>query len=137
MQTFLPYPDIVLSVQVLDRQRLGKQRVEALQILNAISGKSTGWRNHPATRMWRNNPKTLAFYGMAACSEWMARGYRDSQYEKFQSIFNSLPDEPMPTWFGDSAFHESHKSNLVRKLPAHYQPFFPEVPDNLPYVWPV
>lgn len=30
MQTFLPYPDFVESASVLDRQRLGKQRVEVI-----------------------------------------------------------------------------------------------------------
>lgn len=137
MQTFLPYADILASVEVLDRQRLGKQRVEALQILNAILGKSTGWRNHPATRMWRANPRTLAYYGMAACREWTRRGYRDEQFPKFDAIFHSLPDEPMPDWFGSVEFHQSHQSNLVRKLPSHYRAFFPDIPDNLPYVWPV
>jgi len=24
----------------------------------------------------------------------------------------------------------------LRKDPAHYRPFFPDVPDDLPYVWP-
>ena len=33
MQTFLPYPDFVKSAQCLDYRRLGKQRVEAKQIL--------------------------------------------------------------------------------------------------------
>lgn len=33
MQTFLPYPDFELSVRALDNRRLGKQRVEAKQIL--------------------------------------------------------------------------------------------------------
>ena len=33
MQTFLPFPDFQQSAAVLDRVRLGKQRVEALQIL--------------------------------------------------------------------------------------------------------
>src|SRR3712207_7307101 len=33
--------------------------------------------------------------------------------------------------------HLSHRSALVRKDPARYRPLFPEVPDDLPYVWPV
>jgi len=33
MQTFLPYPDLRDSVACLDNKRLGKQRVEAMQIL--------------------------------------------------------------------------------------------------------
>ena len=50
MQTFLPYPDYYQSARCLDNKRLGKQRVEALQIHNIVSGKRTtgGWINHPA-----------------------------------------------------------------------------------------
>ena len=49
MQTFLPYANFEDSAKVLDWRRLGKQRVEADQILNIISGKTEklGWRNHP------------------------------------------------------------------------------------------
>lgn len=36
MQTFLPYPDFCGTALVLDRKRLGKQRVEALQVLRGL-----------------------------------------------------------------------------------------------------
>ena len=36
MQTFLPYPDFAESAKVLDNKRLGKQRVECLQIMKAL-----------------------------------------------------------------------------------------------------
>lgn len=36
MQTFLPYSDFTKSAQCLDNRRLGKQRVECLQILQTI-----------------------------------------------------------------------------------------------------
>ena len=36
MQVFLPYPHFTMTALVLDRSRLGKQRVEALQILKAL-----------------------------------------------------------------------------------------------------
>lgn len=39
MQTFLPYSDITESLRVLDDKRLGKQRVETFQIINAITGR--------------------------------------------------------------------------------------------------
>jgi len=42
----------------------------------------------------------------------------------------------MPMFMGNTDFHESHRSNLIRKLPAYYRPLWPDVPDNLPYVWP-
>ena len=37
MQTFLPYKSMGQSVRCLDYKRLGKQRVEAFQILNALN----------------------------------------------------------------------------------------------------
>jgi len=33
MQTFVPYANFSESAKVLDRQRLGKQRVETLQVM--------------------------------------------------------------------------------------------------------
>ena len=39
MQTFLPYESFRESAKVLDWRRLGKQRVEGMQIINAIEGK--------------------------------------------------------------------------------------------------
>ena len=53
MQTFLPYPDDRASAADLDDRRLGKQRVETLQILRALTWRTYGWQNHPAVRMWR------------------------------------------------------------------------------------
>jgi len=69
MQTFLPYKSFTKSAQVLDYKRLGKQRVEAMQIFNALtgvptkSGKAyTGWLNHPAVVMWKDYEEALLLY---------------------------------------------------------------------------
>lgn len=70
MQTFLPYADFAKSAQVLDYRRLGKQRVECLQILNALTGKSTGWVNHPVVRAWKGHELSLCCYGLRVCTEW-------------------------------------------------------------------
>lgn len=135
MQTFLPYESYDRSAVVLDRQRLGKQRVEVLQILNTIaSGSTGGWAAHPAVHMWRGHEGQLVRYGLAVCYEWVKRGYRDTCTDKI-AAFGLYPAE-RPSWLGDPRFHLSHQSNLVRKKPAHYGPFFPGVPDDLPYVWP-
>src|SRR4030042_2517495 len=40
MQTFLPYPDFKKSLQALDYRRLGKQRVEAYQIIRILKAAS-------------------------------------------------------------------------------------------------
>ncbi len=45
-------------------------------------------------------------------------------------------DGQVPPWFGHDAVHRSHQSSLVRKEPEHYRRHFPDVPDDLPYVWP-
>jgi hypothetical protein len=42
----------------------------------------------------------------------------------------------LPIWHGNKNFHESHKSNLLRKNKKHYSKFNWETPSNLPYIWP-
>ena len=61
MQTFLPYADFVKTAKCLDYRRLGKQRVEAFQILNILEGKTTkaGWKHHPAVLMWEGYENAL------------------------------------------------------------------------------
>lgn len=135
MQTFLPYASYMESAKVLDRQRLGKQRVEAWQILNALRGESKGWVNHPATRMWEGHERALALYGITMCYEWTRRGYRDTMGERFRPFVRGL-FPVAPDWLGDEDFHLSHRSNLIRKMPEHYGPIWPDVPADLPYVWP-
>lgn len=136
MQTFLPFPDLARSASVLDRQRLGKQRVETLQILNALTGNSKGWHNHPATRMWAGFEAGLACYGVAVCDEWISRGYNDTCRDKITALVSGEQVD-LPPWFGDEEFHQAHRSNLLRKNREHYAPLFEvNLPDDLPYVWP-
>ncbi len=135
MQTFLPYADFAASAKVLDRQRLGKQRVECKQIINALEGTSKGWQNHPATLMWKDHPVALALYGAIVCQEWISRGYKDTLLPFFQERMQHRPLTE-PYWWGDDKFHASHRSNLLRKMPEHYRKFWPDEPDDLPYVWP-
>jgi hypothetical protein len=140
MNTFLPYPNYLATAKVLDRARLGKQRVEGYQILRILLGLTNGWKNHPAVKMWRGYEYQLVRYVHDICWEWSQRGYKDTVGEKVaklyieRRIFEQPPTEP--PWLRDWAFHLSHQSNLVRKDPAFYGPKFPGVPPNLPYVWP-
>ncbi len=133
MQTFLPYPDFSRSMEVLDWRRLGKQRVEARQVLTAnLLGPGAAWYNHPATRMWRGYDRALIAYGNCAIAEWIARGYR-----------NNMPLIPLegdihyPEWWGMAELHESHRSMLMYKLPNHYEYLFADhTRPGLSYVWP-
>ena len=139
MQTFLPYQDFSQSAKCLDTKRLGKQRVETLQILNTITGKSIAWRNHPAVLMWKNNPIELCLYGMAICDEWIKRGYKDTTKPKIQSILDSLQlkFKPQTIFWLNEDFIRSHRSNLLRKNKEWYSQFTWNMPDNLPYHWPI
>lgn len=141
MQTFVPYSDHLKTARVLDRQRLGKQRVETLQILNALSPfyDKKGWKNHPAVKMWRGHEHALIEYGLYICHEWVKRGYIDTCAGKMKAMLPLFDERSafMPDWWGDTAIHDSHKSNLVRKAPDHYGSWWPDVSPDLPYVWPV
>ena len=137
MQTFLPYPDFVKSAESLDIKRLGKQRVEVLQLLNSFHKPNyKGWKNHPAREMWRGHEQALVVYGLAICSEWINRGDKDTCYDKINAFNTNKPSPIMPSWIGRDDVHLSHRSNLIRKHPAHYKPIWPDVPDNLEYIWP-
>ena len=78
MQTFLPYPDFAESAAALDSKRLGKQRVEALQVLRALTRPTYGWKRHPAVRMWAGCAEGVGAYGVAVCLEWISRGGADT-----------------------------------------------------------
>jgi len=131
VQTFLPLPDFKESARVLDDKRLGKQRVEAYQVMRVLAGMTKGWRNHPAVLMWRDYEGALYEYGRLVCVEWRERGFNDSLLEAFPK-----DKVVLPPWLGYDEFHTSHQANLVRKLPEHYRKYFPEVDEHLPYSWP-
>jgi hypothetical protein len=143
MQTFLPYADYDASARSLDRQRLGKQRVEAYQIAKVLLTATNrhhagvGWSKHPAVLMWAGHVGSLCDYGFAMCQEWTGRGYVDNLSKRFLEyvIRYELEGGP-PEWIGWEQFHRSHRSNLIRKNAEHYRPQFGDVPDDLPYVWP-
>lgn len=139
MQTFLPYASFRQSARVLDYRRLGKQRVEAKQLLQIIRNETQtkGWRNHPATKMWQNHPYALAQYGKIICIEWRSRGYKDTLLEYFMDRIPQNKTTVYPSWLGDVNFHVAHQSNLLRKNIEYYRPYFIDVPTTLPYVWPV
>jgi hypothetical protein len=148
VQTFLPVPDFAATAALLDRKRLGGQRVEAYQILRGLIVPGHGYRHHPAVKMWTGHEEALARYALTICEVWSGLGCADTVADKVRATVASIGIDhvrteaelvaagALPTWFGNPDFHRSHQSALVRKLPDHYGPLFPGVPDDLPYVWP-
>lgn len=142
MQTFLPYDEPTKSAIVLDDRRLGKQRVETVQIARCLLGLSSGgWSNHPAVKMWRSHePYLVRVYLQAMMNEWSARGYRNTKIQDhFDQLSEAVACEQIeaPWWFDIEELFISHRSNLIRKKPEHYGVIWPDVPDNIEYVWPV
>lgn len=131
MQTFLISRSFADTMRCLDYRRLGKQRVEAFQILKALRGETKGWVNHPATRMWRGDEDALQYYLHCAITEWCRRGYRNSMAIP---ICSNAP--VMPTWIGDERIYASHRSNLLRKDPQWYGRFGWSEPNDIDYFWP-
>lgn len=138
MQTFLPYSDFYKSAAVLDTQRLGKQRVETIQILKALTMPHYGWKNHPAVRMWFGFEKYLGLYGTAICNEWINRGYKDTCRGKIIELASPFAAQSKaPEWIGYIPLHASHRSNLLRKDVTYYEKFGWLEPHDLPYYWPL
>ena len=150
MQTFTPHSNFVESLRALDLKRLGKQRVEVVQIVRALTVPGYAWSSHPAVLMWKGYEEALGRYGLTACEVWTERGFGDScaatitadlraaGIAKIGSYEELAASDALPPWLFDEAVQLSHRSSLLRKDPEHYRPLFPpDTPWDLDYVWPV
>jgi hypothetical protein len=99
--------------------------------------------------MWAGYEEALVRYGLQICAHWCRTGRADTCAATLVTdlgatvgigTVRSQADlgaaGELPPWLGDAAFHRSHQAALVKKDPDHYRPLFPDVPDDLPYVWP-
>lgn len=137
MQTFLPYSDFKESLRSLDNKRLGKQRVETFQIINAILGRPKkdgrpykGWTSHPCSVMWKDYVPALQMYFNDSLEVWKERGFKNNMLEE-----EYVGDIILPHWIGYESFHSSHRANLLRKDYDFYSSHgWNENPED-PYVW--
>jgi len=140
MQTFLPYSDFNKSARLLDSKRLGKQRVENLQIAKALIDPDYGWQNHPAVKMCRGHLNTFMTYQESVCRAWTDRNYKDTCLDKTRLILANFTDgaDDAPAWLGDERVHLSHRSNLLRKDPEFYSTTSEAtLSPDIEYYWPV
>lgn len=156
MQVFVPFPNIYDSLDLLDKKRLVKQVIECGQILDVILQRKTGkgWINHPAVKMWANNPDALKHYK----DQGFYLAFNKFNVNWVKTKPETLPDDSlpkMPDWWGRPDIHESHLSNLKRKAIAEIDPGrskrswelynsmldklgqdeFSKLNQHLPYVW--
>lgn len=151
MQTFLPLSNFRESARVLDMRRLGKQRVEAYQIMRVLNGESKGggWRNHPAVLMWAGHEGALLQYVRDMITEAKHRGIKTENNEaNINRIASPVWNTEKPEWMQDKAklskVVATHRANLYRKDPIFYEEYATAVsseynkpccPDCL-YFWP-
>lgn len=164
VQTFLPFDDIEKSLSCLDDKRLGKQRVEAFQILHLLlklkncvpqncglscmERFSRTYSNHPAVLMWKGSEKCLQFYLLTSMNIWSTRkskkGVNFSNTKMLENVqalqVSTLPvltPEDYPSWWKNEKFFASHRAMLYRKNPTHYSQFSNDSPKFDDYEWPI
>lgn len=130
MQVFRPYVDWWMSARVLDDKRLGKQRVEAKQVMMVILRKMglirdgrRGWLNHPIVIMYYNGGRPyfrdLIGYFNACVEEWRRRGMASSislsNIEHLISSVASAEGHPLT-----HAHEVEYRRVLILKSPEHY-----------------
>lgn len=96
--------------------------------------KAVGYKNHPAAQMWFGYEPALYQYQAEMLYEWIRRRYPSML--NFFELKHEQFDWAMPSWWGDEALHQSHRSNLYRKDPEYYKAFELDS-DNSDYIWPV
>jgi hypothetical protein len=135
VNTFIPYADFKKCAKVLDNQRLGKQRVEAKQILNILTDatQTRGWRNHPVVKMWEGHAKALMLYYNEIVLEWISRGFQNNM-----PLYVIRGKVKMPWFIGNHSVHLSHQANLIRKNIKYAQRFKTVPPEYIKYtyIWP-
>lgn len=142
MQIFVPYPNVVRSIMVLDDKRLRNQRNEALVQLKSLLGEyaSGGWINHPSTQAYKHSLLFLSYYGALCALVCQCRGIKSKHGDPspFMERAAKLEEDghkfKTPAWWGDTRIHDSHKANLVRK-DIYYRDLWPDVVPTNVYVW--
>jgi hypothetical protein len=132
MQTFVPSDNIEEIAKILDFRRLGKQRVEARQILATLrTPNARSWRKHPAVIMWRGYETYLTLYYNLMVKEWVRRGYNNNM-----PLIDVKGTIIVPYWWGYSIIHSSHRAALLHKDYEYYKQFGWKEEPKIQYYWP-
>lgn len=117
MQVFTPYssPFETAKAMINDKARYNKQIIECQQILDAISGKSKAWCNHPVVKMYTGHELWLNAY--MRCLECYKKNDLDGVF-----CNNKIADIHTPDFLTPD-FCDQHKRRLYTKAPDKYPQF--------------
>lgn len=116
MQVFTPYPEPFKTADCLDDRRLNRQIIECKQILTAIKGESTAWKNHPVVKQYRDHIPYLQNY--MDC----LKAYKDN-YLDASIIYSDCAMLYKPE-FLTTEFCNQHKRRLYTKDSNFYAAFY-------------
>lgn len=100
------------TAMALDKKRLNKQIVECRQILSALKGETTAWRNHPATLQYKGHERWLGNY--LAC---LLR-YRAGEIERAKT--SDMVCKACTPEFHTLGYFQQMKRRLYTKNPEFY-----------------
>ena len=146
MQTFLPYSDFIKSAMALDKKRCWKQVIEAHQIIGCLEGRKTGWKNHPAVKMWEDHIPELMVYFNVFLNVSKEKHKVNTTYPFFtlndfggkRELLDDGFYHKHPWWFGNENFHRAMRARLIEKKPEFYEPLWPNDKgfNDSKYFWP-
>lgn len=133
VNTFFTSSNPKKTARKLDDRRLGKQRVEAKQIIDALEDRTSGWSNHICTRGWIGYTEALKDYYNIIVKEWIKRGKKNTM-----KLYKLEEKPEYPPWATCKKIQYSHQARLIQKDPVFYKKRFspPEEYHELSYIWP-
>lgn len=132
----MPVANVTESVTAFHDDDLREQMVQAGLALRAVRDHRDGL----VCRMWQGYEGGLLAYFLRVCQELERRGVpMQTMVQRAWRLathahFDVRP--LMPRWFGYRPIHLSHASTLIRLRPAHYARLWPQVPLDMPVLWP-
>lgn len=163
VNTFITSSYLPNTFKDLDYRRLGKQRVEAKQIIDILEKidagedvSSIGFASHTATKMWIGYTNALKAYYNLCLDEWINRGYKnkmvkydidETRFTNRESVFDGVKttfltedtEYSFPPFTSFRPFILFHRSALYKKDPKYYVKFLNEELEpyvDLGYLWP-
>lgn len=112
------------TAKCLDKRRLNKQIIETKQIISAIEGKSTAWRNHPVTVMYENELNFLRSYKNCLVA------YKDCRLADAK-WFSDRCERTKPEFLENAEWYfENMRNRLYTKDKEHYSKYFPNAVES-------